>query len=141
MSKLTQSENPNASLESETPEASNRVLFVDLDGTLIQTDLLYEGIIGLLKQSVRRFLRTLLQLVHGRAAFKRAITAAITPDVEHLPLRRDVVQFIEQQRLAGRGLVLATASDSAWAQRVAERLGVFSAVLASDGSVNLKGMA
>jgi 4-hydroxybenzoate polyprenyltransferase len=46
---------------------------------------------------------------------------------------------LQQEKSAGRQLVLATASDRAVAERVARHLGIFSDVVASDGVRNLSG--
>jgi 4-hydroxybenzoate polyprenyltransferase/phosphoserine phosphatase len=122
-------------------EAAARVLFVDLDGTLIRTDLLHEAALALFNQSPWLLLRALPRLAHGRAAFKRAISEAVTPEIRQLPFREEVLEFISEQRSLGRKVVLATAADSAWAQSIADELGVFDGVLASDGTRNLKGTA
>jgi 4-hydroxybenzoate polyprenyltransferase/phosphoserine phosphatase len=116
-------------------------LFVDLDGTLIRTDLLDEAVLTLLKRSLWRFLGALARLVHGRAAFKRAISEAVSPEIHQLPFRDEVLEFVAEQRSLGRKIILATAADSAWAQCVADKLGMFDAVLASDGARNRKGPA
>jgi len=120
-------------------EAAARVLFVDLDGTLIRTDLLHEAALVLFKQSPRRLLRALLRLAHGRAAFKKAISEAVSPEVSQLPFREEVLEFIAEQRSLGRRVILATAADSAWARNIADELGAFDDILASDGARNLKG--
>jgi 4-hydroxybenzoate polyprenyltransferase/phosphoserine phosphatase len=120
-------------------EVAARALFVDLDGTLIRTDLLHEAALELFKQSPWRFFRALLKLTHGRAAFKRAIGETVTPEIRQLPVREEVFEFIVEQRSLGRKVILATAADSAWAKRVADELGVFDNILASDGVRNLKG--
>ncbi len=117
------------------------VLFVDLDGTLIRTDLLHEAALVLFKKSPRQFLRTLVRLSHGRAAFKRAISEAVTLEIQQLPFREEVLEFIVEQRSLGRKVLLATAADSTWAQSIADELGVFDGILASDGMRNLKGAA
>jgi 4-hydroxybenzoate polyprenyltransferase len=116
-------------------------MFVDLDGTLIQTDLLHESLLLLSKQSIGMLLRAILRLGHGRAAFKRAVSEAVTPEIRKLPFRTEVLDFVSQRRLQGRKIILATAADSTWAQSVADELGVFDGILASDGSHNLKGKA
>jgi len=121
--------------------ATARVLFVDLDGTLTRIDLLHEAVLVLFKQSPRVFLHALLRLAHhGRAAFKRAISEAVTPEIGELPFRDEVLEFISEQRQLGRKVILATTSDSAWAQSVADELRVFDGILASDGASNLKGI-
>jgi 4-hydroxybenzoate polyprenyltransferase/phosphoserine phosphatase len=139
---LTTQADRGMSRATQPPEqATKRVLFVDLDGTLIRTDLLQEAALTLFKQSPRRLLLALLKLRHGRAAFKRAISEATTPDYRQLPIREEVVEFIAEQRSQGRKIVLATAADSTWAQDLAAELGIFDGVLASDGTRNLKGAA
>jgi 4-hydroxybenzoate polyprenyltransferase/phosphoserine phosphatase len=122
-------------------EAPAEVLFVDLDGTLIQTDLLHESLVIMSRKSIGLLLRTILRLRHGRAAFKRAVSEAVTPEISMLPFRTEILDFISEQRLQGRKVILATAADSMWAQRVADELGVFDGFLASDGAHNLKGTA
>jgi phosphoserine phosphatase len=122
-------------------EETAKVLFVDLDGTLIQTDLFHESILLLLKQSIGLLLRAILRLRHGRAAFKRAVSEAVTPEIRKLPFRTEVLDFLSEQRLQGRKIVLATAADCNWAQSVAKELGMFDGILASDGANNLKGTA
>ena len=57
----------------------------------------------------------------------------------HLPYNRELLQYIEQQHATGRPIYLATAADTALAQRVADHLGLFNGVLASTGTVNLAG--
>ena len=95
----------------------------------------------LFKRSPWRLLRALATLVHGRAAFKRAISEAVSPEIRQLPFREEVLEFVAEQRSLGRKVILATAADSAWAQSIAHELGTFDAVLASDGSRNRKGAA
>ncbi|MGA2796705.1 MAG: UbiA family prenyltransferase [Thermoguttaceae bacterium] len=122
-------------------EAAARVLFIDLDGTLIRTDLLHEAALVLFKQSPWLLFRAILRLAQGRAAFKRAISEAVSPETRQLPFREEVLEFIVEQRSLGRKVVLATAADSAWARSIADELGVFDGILASDGESNLKGAA
>ena len=114
---------------------------MDLDGTLIRTDLLQEAALLLFKQSPWQFFRALPSLARGRAAFKRAIAKAVTPDIKQLPFREDVLEFIVEQRSLGRKVVLATAADATWARSIAAELGLFDGILASDGARNLKGAA
>src|SRR5690242_219560 len=112
-------------------DTTTRFVFVDLDGTLIQTDLIHEAVAILLKQlSFGFLLRLLLQLAHGRAVFKRFLSEAVMLEIPELPFRPEVLDFIAEQKSLGRKVILATASDGAWARRVAEHLNVFEAVLA-----------
>lgn len=115
------------------------VLFVDLDDTLIKTDLLHEAFVKAVKQCPQSLPKTLGGLLKGRAEFKNAMAAIVTPDVASIPYRRDVIAFLEEQVKLGTTLVLATASPRAWAEAVAGHLGLFDDVIASDEHRNLKG--
>jgi 4-hydroxybenzoate polyprenyltransferase/phosphoserine phosphatase len=114
-------------------------LCVDLDGTLVKSDTLVDSALALARQNPAALMQLPGWLAQGKAALKRNITVAVRLDVSHLPYNRELVQFLEQQHATGRPIYLATAADTALAERVAEHLGIFAGVLASDGVVNLAG--
>ena len=118
-----------------------RTLCVDLDGSLIATDLLMESVLLLIKRNPLYALRLPIWLARGRAHLKREVGRRVAPDVVRLPYRADLLAWLHAERETGRRLVLATASDSAVAERVARHLGLFVATHASDGHTNLKGAA
>src|SRR5258705_8618233 len=119
----------------------NNILFVDLDGTLFTTDLLCEGFIRVLKYTPWVLLQLASYGWQGRAPFKKAMAELVTLDLEELPYREEVVNFLRKEKALGRTIVLATASDRRWAQQVSEQLGLFDDIIASDGEKNLKGSA
>jgi 4-hydroxybenzoate polyprenyltransferase/phosphoserine phosphatase len=114
-------------------------LCVDLDGTLVKSDTLVDSTLALARYHPKLLLRIPGWLLEGKAALKRHITSAVSLDVAHLPYNRELLQFLEQQHATGRPIYLTTAADSALAERVAEHLGLFDGVLASDGQLNLAG--
>jgi 4-hydroxybenzoate polyprenyltransferase/phosphoserine phosphatase len=114
-------------------------LYVDLDGTLIATDSLQESLLQLARAEPLALLRLPLWLQRGKAAFKREVAQRITLDAETLPYRPEVLELVRRARAEGRRTVLATASDGRLARAVAAHLGLFDAVLASDGERNLRG--
>jgi phosphoserine phosphatase len=114
-------------------------LYVDLDGTLVATDLLHESVLRLVRASPMALLQLPLWLAHGKAALKREVAQRVDIDVKTLPYRPEVLELVRNARAAGRRTVLATASDAKFAGRVAHHLGLFDAVLASDGQHNLSG--
>ena len=119
----------------------NHVLFVDVDGTLIKSDVLWECALVALKQQPSLAIKAPFWLLRGRAHFKRSIAAAATLDVRKLPFRETVLEFIKERAAQRQHIVLATAADASHANEIAEQLGIFDAVLASDGRHNLKGRA
>lgn len=114
-------------------------LYVDLDGSVLRSDTLWESFASALRRHPLRTVAALAALASGRAALKRRMAQLGAPDVDTLPLHEGFVAWLREQRAAGRRIVLATAADRALAEAVAARLGLFDQVLASDGRRNLKG--
>jgi 4-hydroxybenzoate polyprenyltransferase len=112
---------------------------VDLDGTLIRSDLLFESLWALLRRQPFVALRLPLWCLQGRAHLKREIARRASLDVALLPYREELLMRLRAECARGRRIVLATASDQLLAERVAGHLGVFDEIVASDGHVNLKG--
>ncbi len=116
-------------------------LCVDLDGTLIASDLLWESFCAMVRTRPADMALVPLWLVRGRAALKQEIANRGEIDPADLPYRDDVLALIASERLLGRKIVLATAADGRLARAVAAHLGAFDEVIASDGERNLKGSA
>src|SRR5207247_1645964 len=116
-------------------------LCVDLDDTLLRTDLLYEAILILVKRSPWSLLFLPIWLVRGRAHLKQQLVRRTAPAIECFPFRLDLVAYLRAERDRGRQLILVTAADESVARKVEEHLPLFSEVIASSGSVNLKGKA
>ena len=114
-------------------------LVVDLDGTLTPSDTLIESAISLVKQHPLDCLRFPLWLLQGRAALKAAIASRVNFSVESLPIRPELLDYLTVQKSAGRRLILATAAHQDIAHAVAQKIGLFDEVLASDIHRNLKG--
>jgi phosphoserine phosphatase len=121
-----------------TTSAAN-VVCVDLDGTLIVGDLLVESFVTLFGRNPLRALVALASLRKGKAAFKREIARLVRIDPASLTYRTVILDRLRDLRRQGATIVLATASDAAYARAVAEHLGLFTDVLASDGRTNLAG--
>ncbi|HSD12385.1 MAG TPA: UbiA family prenyltransferase [Patescibacteria group bacterium] len=116
-------------------------LYADLDGTIVRSDTLWESLVLIAKRDPLAFFALAGRLGAGKAAFKRAVAGKAVPDPATLPYDRDVADFLSARRAAGQEIILATAADAAVASAVAAHLGIFSAVLASDGRVNNAGAA
>lgn len=118
---------------------AGRVLCVDLDGTLLATDLLWESIIRLVRERPWTLFVMPFWLLRGKARFKRTIARAVRINAESLPYREDLLTYLRAERNGGRRIVLATASDIEMVTAIADHVGVFSEVIASDGTTNLSG--
>lgn len=116
-------------------------LAVDMDGSLLLVDTLYETFAAALFADPLATLCAFARLTRGVAPFKRRLSEIAPLDVETLPVRDDLVAWLQAERAAGRRLALATAADDSIAQGVAARVGLFETVHASDGVRNLKSSA
>lgn len=112
-------------------------LVVDLDGTLLRSDLLLETGIAYVRQSPLQLLKPLQWLRIGKATLKEGLADATTLDVSVLPYDGKVIELIQKERAAGRKIVLATASHISLAQEIADHLQLFDQVLATHGTLNL----
>jgi len=115
------------------------VLCVDLDGTLIRGDLLWECVLVLLKTRPVTLLLLPFWLLSGRASLKRKLAARIDLNPACLPYRQQVLDLIQQEKAAGRRTALVTAADQNLAETISSYLGLFDEVHGSDGHLNLKG--
>lgn len=114
-------------------------LCIDLDGTLLNSDLLLEAVLAQLKQAPLSMWQWPRWLAAGKARFKAEIADRVQLDIETLPYHLELLAFLRQQKAQGRCLVLVTASHRRFADQVAEQLGLFDQVLATDGERNLAG--
>lgn len=113
-------------------------LCVDLDGTLLRSDLLVESALGLIKRNPLFLLVFPGWLLRGKAVLKREIAARSPIDFATLPWDSRVVEHLRNEQ-GRRQLVLCTASDQCLADGVAAELGLFDTVVGSDGARNLAG--
>jgi len=128
---------PNTVMEYTTKKSIP--LCVDLDGTLIRSDLLIESALALLAQHPLAIFSMVLWLLRGKAHLKREIARRVKLDPSALPYNHELIKWLHDQRTY-RQVVLCTAADFTLATSVAAYVGVFSEVIASDGLVNLSGI-
>lgn len=114
-------------------------LVVDLDGTLIHTDMLHESALRILRDSPLDTLRIPFWLSKGKAILKQHLASRTEFDPKSLPYNRELLDWLRQQKNDGRKLILCTASDKSIAISIANHLDIFDEVIASDGLANLAG--
>lgn len=122
----------------KTVETHGIPLCLDLDGTLLRSDLLYESLLSMLARQPWTAFLLPFWLIRGKAHLKRQITLRSEVDPTNLPYDERVLALIERAREQSRPVVLCTASDELLATRVGEHLGM-DRTLASDGRTNLGG--
>ena len=114
-----------------------RPLIVDLDGTLIHSDLLWESLLLFLKTSLPQLWKLPFWLLRGKAGFKAALADAVTLDASVLPYDAVLVKALTEARRQGRTLILATGAERRFAEQVAAHLQLFDQVLATEDGHNL----
>ena len=113
-------------------------LVVDLDGTLIRTDLMWESLARRLRRNPCAIFQILFWWTRGRAKLKQKLAAQVQLDPATLPYHEKFLTWLREEKRSGRKIILATASDLKMAQSVAAHVGLFDEVLASDGQINLR---
>jgi len=116
-------------------------LVVDLDGSLIRSDMLHESFVQSLLRRPLSIARLFTGLFKGKAAFKAAIAEQYTFEAAALPYNEAVLEVVNAAKQEGRQVVLASASDSRLVQKIADHLGVFDSVLSTQSGLNLSGSA
>src|SRR5690606_3652626 len=114
-------------------------LLIDLDHTLIRTDLLMETALAYVAANPLRIFSLPVWLLSGRANLKRKLAEAVDLDAELIPVNDEVVELAMEAKREGRQVFLVTASDALIAEKIAARFDFLDGVISSDGFTNLKG--
>ncbi len=125
----------------EASRATEVPLCVDLDGTLVRTDVAWECILSLFKSQPLALFLMPLWLLRGMAHAKRELAERGKLDAAVLPYREECISFLTEQHEHGRRIGLVTAADKSLAEKVAEHLGLFDFVYGTRGNQNLRGEA
>ncbi len=117
---------------------SQPTLYVDLDGTVIKTDLLLESILLMLKKNIFTALLIPLWLTKGRANLKHQLAKRVSIPIELLPLNTEFHAYLKEEVERGRNIVLISASSQLPVRQVSDHLGLFIDAMGSDEDHNLK---
>lgn len=127
--------------ESETGQSQLlHPLVVDLDGTLLKTDILHEGILFCIRElPIADFLR-LVTSARTKLDLKKKVAKVYKFNPARLPYNSRVLELVSDARNQGRVTVLLTASLQEQADAVNKHLNLFEIVVGSS-TTNLKGKA
>ena len=112
-------------------------LIVDLDHTLINTDLLLESSKGVLGKSPWLIFHYLYWLSRGKGYLKDQLVKRFEINISELPFNETVIAYIQKKKKLGNTVILATASHKNYAYAVAKHLKIFDDVMASNKDFNL----
>ena len=117
--------------------SSTKYIFVDLDGTLIMTDLLFESALKFFKQNPLNIFLIIYWLVQGRSGLKDRLARRVEIDATCLPYQSVLLDYLAEKKAQGYCLILATASHMRYAEAVAAHLKIFDHVIATDADQNI----
>ncbi len=118
-------------------KSSSNNLIVDLDHTLIDTDLLVKSSFGVLRKSPWLILHYFLWLSKGKGYLKDQLVRRFEINVTHLPYNKTVINYVRQRKDEGNRVILATASHKNYAFAIAKYLQLFDDVMATNKDLNL----
>ena len=115
-------------------------LVVDLDGTLLKSDMLHESFWNAFAQRASTPVKSVTQLLNGKAALKSYLASEAVIDMASLPYDHEVIKYINEHRANGGKVALVTATHQLLADQIAQHLEIFDEVHGSNNGVNLKGV-
>ena len=116
-------------------------LCVDLDGTLVKSDTLLDSLFTLFRRNLIQALRCCLRLARGKAAFMAEVAQQSVLNPALLPYNRSLLEFLRGEHAVGRDIFLVTATNEEQAKSVADHLGIFAGVIASNAKIHLRDQA
>jgi 4-hydroxybenzoate polyprenyltransferase/phosphoserine phosphatase len=116
-------------------------LVVDVDGTLVVTDLIQEAALQLVARHPLQAFCILSWLRGGKSNLKMRLADRVDPGIDTVPLRAEVLSLIRGAQAAGRPVYLASASDRRYVERLAERISGIAGVFGTEDGINLIGSA
>lgn len=115
------------------------LLVVDLDRTLLKTDMLHECFWSVFAKNWKTPFVAVRKLLKGKVELKSYLALNSAIDVSLLPYNELVLKYIKAYRAKGGRVALVTATHQLLANQIAEYLKVFDEVHGSEGGRNLKG--
>ncbi|MDH5796974.1 MAG: UbiA family prenyltransferase [Paracoccaceae bacterium] len=118
-----------------------RPLVLDVDGTFLRTDMLFECFWSGLSRAPWKTIKTAILHMNDRARLKQELAAIAQLRTDLLPTNAEIKRLADEGKASGREVVLASASDQKLVEQLATEHGLSSRVFASDGAKNMKGSA
>lgn len=118
-------------------------LVVDLDGTLILTDMLHETALSVCVENPFKIFQFPRWLRLGKAHLKQQLAQYANCDTALIPFNTPLIQWLKQEKANGRELILCTATDRQLADAIIDNMpegrDLFDEIIASDGRINVAG--
>ena len=119
--------------------SDNKPLVLDVDGTFLKTDILFESFWAGLGKNPFATLKVTFGNLGKPAALKQALVDLAELRTDLLPLNADMKALADETIAEGREVVLASASNEVNVAKLAQDHGLSTRIFASNGETNLKG--
>lgn len=117
---------------------SNLPLYVDLDGTLIKSDLMFESVLVLLKQNPFLIIAVFFWLLRSSAYLKAELAKRVEVSISNLPVNEELLLFLKEEKKRGRKLILISAANQKVVDHVNSHFKLFNVAIGSSSTHNLK---
>lgn len=102
--------------------SNNIPLIVDLDNSLINTDLFYQSSMGAFRKNPMLIFIYPFWFLRGKGYFKEQLVKRFSIDASTLPYNQTVIDYIKTRKKNGDQIILATASHKIYAFAIAKYL-------------------
>lgn len=120
-------------------EESEKIICVDLDGTLIRSDLSWNSTEKFAKKCFFNIFKLIFWYFKGVPYLKYRVAEEIEIAPSSLPYNSEFLSYLVQKKSEGSRIYLATGSTEKYAKKIADYLQIFDGVFASDLETNLVG--
>lgn len=116
-------------------------LVVDLDGSLLKTELPWEAFLFVLAKNPKELLKIFLRKIKVKkpAYLKTELDKWATFLISEMPFSPLFIEYLKTEKAKGRSLILCTGSLKTYAQKIQNITGLFDAVYGSQLGKNLVG--
>ena len=119
----------------------NKILFVDLDGTLIKEDLSNLAFIDCLKRSpLKLFLYLFIFIIKGKPYLKKQISKKFIVPVNKLTFNRGALEYVRNVKNRHRVVYLISGSHQILVDQVDEHLKIFFESFGTQNNFNMVGV-
>jgi len=120
-------------------QEKNIPLVVDMDGTFIKKDLLFEGFKSIVKKNFLYIFLCCIWILKGKVYLKKKLLKKIHIEPAKMLVNKEVLHFIIQEKKEGRKIILATASLQSNAEEISKEYPFFDKTYGTNNETNLKG--
>jgi len=118
--------------------SSSQVIVVDLDGTLTSADTILESLLLLVRNKPYLLLILPFWLIKGVEYFRAKIAENSSLDVTTLPYNMPFINWLKEQKVNGKKIVLYTETDECIAKAITKHLEIFDDLIFNEKYPNLK---